>query len=665
MITSLKEYFYLHNNSNSKMIYFVDKYCTDFVNYKINLETMQLETFNYVGALDSYRTGFRTVPSVIQFIKSDDIQSFCTTLIGNIDTISENILDFKWNDKFVCMSQTGNFFLIEVDSEGNAISVDDLDVCVFTMGWTQARFSKLVHLYSDHSGIYIMGNDIIFYLDIINRKIIPNSAPSVTAGLDNIKSFLIARSVGKMYYYMYTATHKATSVYEYDFVTHSNISVADSTYEFQGMFFQHPFDEYEYEKEIIGLNNYKSNSLGCVESDVIAAYSNIAILGTNSLRRILINARSITTKVENVELCKTFKAEYNSDNTELIYTPTEYFEMIGSNAVMYDFGLTFICVISNKLYQFKKITNTLFQIEYELLLTDNIRGGYLPRYETALVDSKMIYVIPQAQYANPSLLGEHIPNGNMIVYKNSGFISINHSTFKVTSYQNFDNSDLTNSRILFKTKNELDPTAATRLNVEYHPDSYLFDGLLKKYNLNVSTKKKAPDDDFRYVTILCSESLEEMVLAYNDIKKYKSIDVIIGEDDEGNNIEQTWTYVQIKTKQTNLDIPIIIQLIKPKGYDLKVGETYLLDYLDLINIKLADKYFEPVPQDPPEYDEEGNEIIKPPKLNPLYEELLKEKSIELSSFGLVEDAENGDNSGEEGEDFDPDKDLDENGNVIP
>ena len=141
-------------------------------------------------------------------------------------------------------------------------------------------------------------------------------------------------------------------------------------------------------KEIIGLNNYKSNSLGCVESDVIAAYSNIAILGTNSLRRILINARSITTKVENVELCKTFKAEYNSDNTELIYTPTEYFEMIGSNAVMYDFGLTFICVISNKLYQFKKITNTLFQIEYELLLTDNIRGGYLPRYETALVDSK-------------------------------------------------------------------------------------------------------------------------------------------------------------------------------------------------------------------------------------------------------------------------------------
>ena len=32
------------------------------------------------------------------------------------------------------------------------------------------------------------------------------------------------------------------------FVTHSNISVADSTYEFQGMFFQHPFDEYEYEK---------------------------------------------------------------------------------------------------------------------------------------------------------------------------------------------------------------------------------------------------------------------------------------------------------------------------------------------------------------------------------------------------------------------------------
>ena len=104
-------------------------------------------------------------------------------------------------------------------------------------------------------------------------------------------------------------------------------------------------------------------------------------------------------------------------------------------------------------------------------------------------------------------------------------------------------------------------------------------------------RKKAPDDDFRYVTILCSESLEEMVLAYNDIKKYKSIDVIIGEDDEGNNIEQTWTYVQIKTKQTNLDIPIIIQLIKPKGYDLKVGETYLLDYLDLINIKLADKYF--------------------------------------------------------------------------
>lgn len=666
MITSLKEYFYLHNNSNSKMIYFVDKYCTDFVNYKINLETMELETFNYVGALDSYRTGFRTVPSVIQFIKNDDIQSFCTTLIGNIDTISENILDFKWNDKFVCMSQTGNFFLVELDSEGNAISVDDLDVCVFTMGWTQARFSKLVHLYSDHSGIYIMGNDIIFYLDIINRKIIPNSAPSISAGLDNIKSFLVTKSIGKMYYYMYTATHKATSVYEYDFVTMANTEILTSTYEFQGMFFHHPFNEYEYEKEIIGLNNYKSNSLGCAESNTIAVYSNIAILGTNSLRRTLINARAITTEVENVELCKTFRAEYNDNNTELIYTPIEYFEMSGSNAVMYDFGLTFICVIANKLFQFKKITNTLFQIEYELLLNDSIRGGYLPKYETALVDSKMIYIIPQAQYVNSSLLGEHIPKGNMIVYKNSEFISIDHNTFKVTVYQNFDNSDLTNSRILFKTKNELDPTAATRLNVEYHPDAYLFDGLLKKYNLSISTKKKAPTGGFRYVTILCSESLEEMVLAYKDIKKYKSIDVIIKQDENGNNIEQTWTYIQIKTKQTNLDIPIIIQLIKPRGYDLKVGETYLLDYLDLINVKLADKYFEPVPQDPPEYDDEGNEIIKPPKLNPLYEALLKEKSIEVSSFSLVEDDKSeDDNNGDEDEDFDPDKDLDENGNVIP
>ena len=58
-------------------------------------------------------------------------------------------------------------------------------------------------------------------------------------------------------------------------------------------------------------------------------------------------------------------------------------------------------------------------------------------------------------------------------------------------------------------------------------------------------------------------------------------------------------------------------------------------------------------------------ILKNDFLDCIQSYLLKEKSIELSSFSLVEDDKSeDDNNGDEDEDFDPDKDLDENGNVI-
>lgn len=626
MISLFKEELYIPDNGNSRMIYFVDeKYCTDFVSYKLNLETFELQDFNYVGYLDSYRTGTNSIAQVNQMVKTDNLDTYDTTLPGNLSVISDNILDFKWYGKLLVLSNTGNFFLVTTDGEGNCIHIEDLDICVFRYGFVNSHFARMIHIHSDLNGMFIVAWNTCFYLDIINRKImlIENAA---NFKLANMMSLQVSTHYGKAYTYTNLTTYP---IYELDFLTLKVKMIQNNTANLRplNLSFNRPHNELKYGENILQINGINRRYLTSVESNQITWFRLGSISDSNSeLIKFVYNINTGITNTINILLCERYSLRYNENKP--VYTITESFKINEQNALIYDLNDSLYISTMQTLYHFVKIWENIFQLEYSVPMGYDIKGAFLPEYETAIVYNNVVYLQPETRYVAKGQLGDYNLKHLFVAYqKDVSLISIDPTNMRFLKYFNVDNRSNYSDRIKFTTHRELDDQPSTRLVIEAHADAYLFDGLVKRYKLNITSTKTPPKGEFRYFTIIAKHSVEDFIIGYKRIQTATMIDIVIGQEDDGSgnlvDVEQTISYIQIKTYKKILDVSVVMQMIKAKGYDIIVAEVPLLEYLETEGIKISEQYDQTVLDS--KYSKENS--IKLPELDDVDDETLDNNDV--------------------------------------